>query len=32
MKFVSFEKDQDIQEALKLFANPQKYKSILAGK
>jgi len=32
MKFVSFEKDQDIQEAIKLFANPQKYKSILAGK
>lgn len=32
MKFVAFEKDKDIQEALKLFANPQKYKSILAGK
>jgi carboxyl-terminal processing protease len=32
MKFVAFEKDKDIQEAMKLFANPQKYKSILAGK
>jgi carboxyl-terminal processing protease len=32
MKFVAFEKDKDIQEALKLFGNPQKYKSILAGK
>lgn len=32
MKFVSFEKDKDIQEALRLFGNPQKYKSILAGK
>lgn len=32
MKFVAFEKDKDIQEALKLFGNPQKYKSLLAGK
>ncbi|MFN8430780.1 MAG: S41 family peptidase [Spirosomataceae bacterium] len=32
MKFVSFEKDEDIQEALRLFKNPEKYKSILAGK
>lgn len=32
MKFVSFEKDEDIQEALRLFKNSEKYKSILAGK
>ena len=32
MKFVAFEKDQDIQEALRLFANPTKFKSILSGK
>ena len=32
MKFVAFEKDQDIQEALRLFSNPQKFKSILSGK
>ncbi len=32
MKFVSFEKDEDIQEALKLFSDMNKYKSILARK
>jgi carboxyl-terminal processing protease len=32
MKFVSFEKDQEVQEALKLFKNMNKYKAILAGK
>lgn len=32
MKFVSFEKDEDIQEALNLFKNQVKYKSILSGK
>ncbi|MCP9770340.1 S41 family peptidase [Lacihabitans sp. LS3-19] len=32
MKFVAFDKDQDIQEALRLFKDPAKYKSILAGK
>ncbi|WP_341227092.1 S41 family peptidase [uncultured Arcticibacterium sp.] len=32
MKFVSFEKDQEVQEALKLFKDMPRYKSILAGK
>ncbi len=32
MKFVSFEKDQDVQTALDLFKDMNKYKSILAGK
>jgi carboxyl-terminal processing protease len=32
MKFVAFDKDQDIQEALRLFKDPNKYKSILARK
>lgn len=32
MKFVSFEKDQEIQESLKLFKNMDKYHSILKGK
>lgn len=32
MKFVAFDKDQDIQEALRLFKDTSKYKSILARK
>ncbi|AWV99112.1 S41 family peptidase [Arcticibacterium luteifluviistationis] len=32
MKFVSFEKDHEVQEALKLFKDMPRYKSILAGK
>ena len=32
MKFVSFEKDQEVQEALTLFKDMPRYKSILAGK
>jgi carboxyl-terminal processing protease len=32
MKFVSFEKDTEVQEALKLFKNMNRYKAILAGK
>ncbi len=29
MKFVAFERDRDIQEALKVFASPVRYKSLL---
>jgi carboxyl-terminal processing protease len=32
MKFVSFEKDQEVQEALKLFADKDRYRKILKGK
>jgi carboxyl-terminal processing protease len=32
MKFVSFEKDQEVQEALKLFGNMNRYNAILKGK
>jgi carboxyl-terminal processing protease len=32
MKFVSFEKDEEVQQALLLFKDMNKYKSILAGK
>jgi carboxyl-terminal processing protease len=32
MKFVSFEKDQEIQEALKLFQDMKRYNAILKGK
>jgi carboxyl-terminal processing protease len=32
MKFVSFEKDKDIKEALKLFGDMNRYKAILTGK
>lgn len=32
MKFVSFEKDEEVQEALKLFADPSRYAKILSGK
>lgn len=32
MKFVSFEKDPEVQEALKLFADPARYSKILSGK
>ncbi len=32
MKFVSFEKDPEVQEALDLFKNMNKYKAILAGR
>lgn len=29
MKFMAFDRDRDIQEALKLFAEPQRYKALL---
>lgn len=29
MKFVAFERDKDIQEALKVFASPDRYKALL---
>jgi carboxyl-terminal processing protease len=29
MKFVAFERDKDIQEALKVFSSPERYKSLL---
>lgn len=29
MKFMAFDRDRDIQEALKLFGDPQRYKSLL---
>ncbi|MGR3810232.1 S41 family peptidase [Jiulongibacter sp. NS-SX5] len=32
MKFVSFEKDAEVQEALKLFGDMNRYKKILSGK
>ncbi|SOE22449.1 C-terminal processing peptidase-3. Serine peptidase. MEROPS family S41A [Spirosomataceae bacterium TFI 002] len=32
MKFVSFERDPEVQKALELFKNPAEYKKILAGK
>jgi carboxyl-terminal processing protease len=32
MKFVAFEKDEDIQSALKLFSDMNAYKAILEGK
>ena len=32
MKFVSFEKDQEVQEALKLFRDMDRYNAILKGK
>ncbi len=32
MKFVSFEKDQEVQEALKLFGDMDRYNAILKGK
>lgn len=32
MKFVAFERDKDVQEAVKLFKNPAQYKAILKTK
>lgn len=32
MKFVSFERDPEVQKALEIFKNPEEYKRILAGK